>query len=137
MKKVKTEDRLVELVRSDSKLEDAIRFEYITLAQSFVEDFRGNLMLTSIDLNEKYPFGIDVWQEFLSHPPVKKYTSSFVNEIITRNTETALATGVGVRDAIGVKKAMNDAGNESKNENFIVFRLPDKEDSYELSGEVA
>lgn len=132
----KTEDKLVELVRRDEKLDDAMRFEYITLAQAFVEDFRANLMLTSIDLNEKYPFGIDVWQEFLNHPPVKKYVSSFVNEIISRNTDTALATGVGVRDAIGVKKAMNDSGNEAKNENFIIFRLPEKDDEYQLTGEI-
>lgn len=138
IEKVKADDRLIEIIKADEKLDDAQRFEYITLAQSFIEDFKGNMMLTSIELDAKYSFGIDVWQEFLSHPPIKKYINSFVNEMIAKNTDTALATGVGVRDAIGVKRAMSEATQESRNENFVVFRLPDKnEDEYQLSGEIS
>lgn len=136
VKKLKQEDKLVEIVKNDEKLDPSTRFEYITLAKAFVEDFKSNLMLTSIDLNDKYPFGIDVWQEFLGHPPIKKYNEAFVNEIISRNTDAALASGEGVRDAVAVKKALNDVGKEAKNENFIVFRLPDKENEYQLTGEI-
>lgn len=135
-KKKLQEDKLVEIVKADEKLTPSLRFEYITLAKSFVEDFRANLMLTSIDLNDKYPFGIDVWQEFLAYPAIKKYNEAFVDEIISRNTDAALASGEGVRDAVAVKKALNDKGREAVNANFIVFRLPDKEDDYNLSGEI-
>jgi len=133
---LKREDKLVELIRTDSKLQVDQRFEYIILAQNFAEDFRNNMMLSSIDLDAKYKFGMDVWQEFLSYPAVSKYITSFRNELINRNTDMALATGEGVRDAIGVKKAMKEEGGEVKNSNFVVFRLPDKEDEYQLTGQV-
>ena len=135
-KMVKQEDKLVEIVKNDVKLEHSVRFEYITLAKSFVEDFKNNLMLTSIDLNDKYPFGIDVWKEFLNYPAVKKYNEAFVDEIISRNTDASLISGEGIRDAVAVKKVLSDKGKEAKNENFIVFRLPDKEQEYELNGDI-
>ena len=138
--KRRQEDKLVELVRQDTTLEMDNRFEFITLAQTYVDDFKENLTKSSIELHDKYrelDAGIDTWQEFLAHPPVKKYINGFVNEMINSSARSSLAKGEGVRDAISVKKAMEGEGTQGKNENFIVFRLPDKENEYQLTGEIA
>ena len=133
------EEKLIEIIKSDMKLTFEVRLEFINLANSFLEDFKDNLGLTSIELNEKYGFGLDAWQVFLNHPPISKYIKSFVNELANKRAHEALATGKGTRDAIGVIKELERYSETLSNDRFVVFRLPDKnkeEDTYEYSGEV-
>lgn len=128
------ENKMVELIKNDPKLDVDTKREYKTLAEFFVLDFGNNLNKTSIELDDLTQYGIDTWKEFLVYPPIRKYIESFIHEKINKNVDQALASGQGSRDAIGVKKAMDTMNNATNNEYFVVFRLPDKED-YEPSGE--
>lgn len=122
----KTEGKLIDIVSMDTNLDPDQRLEFITLANSFMEDFDKNLALTSIDLNSKYGFGIDTWSVFMSHPPVKRYIQRFVRELISRQADNALMSGAGVRDAINVRKELEKQANEFTADNLIVFCLPKK-----------
>jgi hypothetical protein len=137
-RKKQVDDRLMSLIKDDTKLTHEVKMEYITLSRYFVSEFKSNIMLTSIELDEKYGFGIDVWKDFLANPVVKRYVDTFVKEIISKNTDNALSTGVGVRDAIGVKKELDRYSDANTNENFVVFMMPQKEEEvYVYDSEVA
>jgi hypothetical protein len=88
-------------------------------------DFRNNILLSSIELDEKYPFGMDVWQEFLTYAVVKKYTETYRKEIMRKQVEKGMA--VGDKDAISLKKELDRDAGATGYENFIIFMLPPKE----------
>lgn len=127
---------LVEVIREDTKLDQETKMEYLTLAQSFAESFKENITKTSIELDESYPFGMDLWQKFINYAPVKRYIESFRNELISQSVNTAMITGQRSKDAIVVKKEMERENASNTFENFVVFRLPDKEKDYEFSGDI-
>ncbi len=129
------EQRLIQLIKQDAKIGPDIRMEYLTLAKEFLTDFKANIMLTSIELDEKYGFGIDVWKDFLLQPTIRKYNESFLSEMVGRTVDQALAKGEGTRDAIGVKRELDRQSGAMTNEMFVVFRLPDKE-KYDPTGEL-
>lgn len=136
-KKVNAEEqRLIQIIKQDPKIGPDIRMEYITLAKEFLTDFKANLMLTSIELDDKYGFGIDVWKDFLLQPSIRKYNEGFLSEMVGRQVDQALAKGEGTRDAIGVKRELDRQSGATSNEMFVVFRLPDKEQVYDPSGEL-
>jgi hypothetical protein len=126
-----TEGVLSELIRNDVKTPANKKMEYMSLADSFMTDFSKNIMLTSIELDDKYPFGMDVWQEFLSYPIVKKYTEQFRKEIVRKNVEKGMA--IGDKDALQIKRELDKEAGATGYENFVVFMLPPKSNEYDLS----
>lgn len=134
-KQPKEDQRLIQVIKQDPKIGPDIRLEYLTLAKDFLTDFKANLMLTSIELDEKYGFGIDVWKDFLNQPSIRKYNESFLSEMVGRTVDQALAKGEGTRDAIGVKRELDRQSGATTNEMFVVFRMPEKE-KYDPSGEL-
>jgi len=135
-RKEKVPHGLVEVIRTDKKLDEETRMEYLSLAQAFSELFRENIVKTSIELDEMYPFGMDVWQKFLSYAPVKRYIETFRNELISQSANVAMMTGTRSKDALAVKKELERENSDNTFENFVVFRLPDKENEYELTGDL-
>lgn len=135
---MKKDDKLITIIKNDSKIEPELMYEYLTLANRFSEDFKSNILLTSIELDEKYGLGVDTWQGFLKHPPIKKYIGSFVNEIVGKKANEALASGKGTRDAVGVIKELERYSDMHSNDKFIVFRLPDKikDEVYDFTGKL-
>jgi len=135
---MKKDEKLITIIKNDPKIEPEVMHEYLTLAQYFNEDFKNNILLTSIELDEKYGLGVDTWQGFLKHPPIKKYISSFVNEIVGQKAQESLATGRGTRDAVGVLKELERYSDVQSNDRFVVFRLPDKvkDEVYEFNGKI-
>lgn len=125
---------LVQTVMVDQGLTETKRMEFISLAESFAEDFKDNMYLTSIELNDRYPFGMDLWQKFLKHPSVNKYIDSYKNEQIRKNIDVALKDGD--KNAIQIKKELERDSGKTTFENFVVFRLPDKEEDYDFSTEI-
>lgn len=133
----KIENRLIDIIKTDTKLDMDVRTEYLTLARSFIADFNHNMLLSSLELDDKYSFGIDAWSSFLNHPSIKKYVDGFVNELIARSADKSLVTGEKVRDSIGVKAHMEKVADRGTNFNFVVFRLPEKkEEIYEYDGDI-
>lgn len=130
------ENKMVTMITEDKKLPDPVKMEYIILANDFMEDFKENMLMTSIELNDRYPYGMDTWQSFLRYPAVSKYIESFRVEIAEKQANEMINTGVRAKDAIAVKQNIANNAGTGNNQNFIVFRLPDKENEYELSGEI-
>lgn len=122
---------LVQSIMNDQNLTETQRLEYVSLAEQFSDDFKENMYKTSIELNDLYPFGMDIWQKFLSHPSVRKYVDAYKNEQIRKNIDVALRSGD--KDAIQIKKEMERESGKSTFENFVVFRLPEKEKDYEFT----
>jgi hypothetical protein len=120
------ESRLIELIKADTKLDSDKRMEYISMAYLYLDEFAENLRLTSIELNEKHPSSIDTWKEFLEYPVVRQYIQSFRDEAISKIADTGLMKGE--KDAIGIKKVMQQNGPAINNSNIVLIRVPEKVD---------
>ena len=120
------ESRLLELIRADSKLESEQKMMYLSYANLYLEDFAINIGLTSIELDEKYPASIDEWKEFLEYPVVRQYIQSFKDERISKVADAGLMKGE--KDAIGIKKVMQQNGPAINNSNIVLIRVPEKVD---------
>ena len=120
------ESRLLELIRADSKLESEQKMMYLSYANLYLEDFSINIGLTSIELDEKYPASIDEWKEFLEYPVVRQYIQSFKDEKISKVADAGLMKGE--KDAIGIKKVMQQNGPAINNSNIVLIRVPEKVD---------
>lgn len=132
----KKNDRLKTIIHTDPKLSEEMRLEFLTLANKFMEQFSDNLMMTSIELDNLYGFGADTWKDFKMYPPIKKYLDGFVKEMINNNADASLMSGEGARDAISIKKQMASESGDSTYENFVVFRMPEKEERYVPTGDI-
>ncbi len=120
------ESKLLELIRADSKLESEQKMMYLSYANLYLEDFAINIGLTSIELDEKYPASIDEWKEFLEYPVVRQYIQSFKDERISKVADAGLMNGE--KDAIGIKKVMQQNGPAINNSNIVLIRVPEKVD---------
>ena len=120
------ESKLLELIMADSKLESEQKMMYLSYANLYLEDFAINIGLTSIELDEKYPASIDEWKEFLEYPVVRQYIQSFKDERISKVADAGLMKGE--KDAIGIKKVMQQNGPAINNSNIVLIRVPEKVD---------
>ncbi len=120
------ESKLLELIKADSKLESEQKMMYLSYANLYLEDFAINIGLTSIELDEKYPSSIDEWKEFIEYPVVRQYIQSFKDERISKVADAGLMKGE--KDAIGIKKVMQQNGPAINNSNIVLIRVPEKVD---------
>jgi hypothetical protein len=122
----KKESKLITIIKTDSKLEEDLRQEYLGMARVFLDDLKTNLTRTSIELDEKYGNGIDTWIEFLKYAPIRKYFQSLKDEQLQVQIDQGLMTGE--KNVIGLQKVMDAKGPTLNNSNFIMVRLPEKVD---------
>lgn len=128
-KKIKRKDNvLLELIKNDETLKKKENREqkmsYISLATLFMEKFDENINKTSIEMNNTIPVGVDTWKEFLNYPVVRKYIQSFRDEKIMSVADSGLMEGN--KNAVNIKKAMEDRGPIVNNSNIILIRIPEK-----------
>ena len=130
----KKTDRLTalqELVTSDKQLQlDEKKFQlFLTLAKLFEEDLEENLTLTSFELDDKYStYEPMSWVDFKSFEPVRKYIAKFIEEKqYTEAVRTTTASGgQKTSDAIKIQNTIDDARQGEKNQNIIVFLIPQR-----------
>lgn len=130
-KKVKRKENvLLELIKNDENLKKKENREqkmsYISLATLFMEKFDENINKTSIEMNNTIPVGVDTWKDFLNYPVVRKYIQSFRDEKIMNVADSGLMEGN--KNAVNIKKAMEDRGPTINNSNIILIRIPEKVD---------
>lgn len=118
------ESQLITAIKEDKKLDNDIRLEYLSMANIFLKDLKNNLNKTSLELEEDTPLGVDIWREFLNYPVVRKYIQSFKDEQITGIADAGLMKGD--KDAVNIKKVMQDRGPVVNNSNIVLIRLPEK-----------
>ena len=99
---------------------------YISIANIYLDNFDENINKTSIDMNKEYPLDIDTWKDFLNYPIVRQYIQSFRDEQISQIADKGLMEGD--KDAVSIKKVMQDKGPTINNSNIVVIRLPEKRD---------
>lgn len=121
---------LLDLIKNDDNLKKKENREqkmsYISLATLFMEKFDENINKTSIEMNNTIPVGIDTWKDFLNYPVVRKYIQSFRDEKIMNVADSGLMEGN--KNAVNIKKAMENRGPAINNSNIILIRLPEKQD---------
>lgn len=122
----KKENGLIDLIKKDTKLDKQTRMSYEAIASLFLEKFDENLDKTSIEMNKSIPLGIDTWKDFLNYPVVRKYIQSFKDEKIVKIADKGLMEGN--KDAVNIKKVMEDKGPVLNNSNIVLIRLPEKMD---------
>lgn len=124
---VKTKESiLIKQLKEDEKLGKDQRMEYICIAKQYLEKFDTYINKTSIDMNKEIPLGIDVWRDFLNYPVVRRYIQSFKDEQIEQIADKGLMEGD--KNAVSIKKVMQDKGPVVNNSNIILIRLPEKVD---------
>lgn len=127
--KKQKEHPLITQIANDPKLSRDEKMEYKSIAQFYTDDFKENMNLSSLELADKYEdISYDDWAAFLAVPAVVKYTTKFVREKQEKQADIALATGEGTRDAVQAKKLLNEMGSGQDNSNFIIIRIPAKEE---------
>lgn len=124
--KEKKESKLLSTIREDTKIDDELRQEFMGMARIFLEELKENLSRTSIELDEIYGNGIDLWREFLNHAPIRKYLQSLKDEQLQGQIDQGLMSGE--KNVIGLKKVMDEKGPTTNNSNIILIRLPEKVD---------
>ncbi len=121
---------LLDLIKKDETLNKKENREqkmsYLSLATLFMEKFDENINKTSIEMNNTIPVGIDTWKDFLNYPVVRKYIQSFRDEKIMNVADSGLMEGN--KNAVNIKKAMENRGPVVNNSNIILIRIPEKQD---------
>ena len=121
---------LLDLIRKDETLNKKENREqkmsYLSLATLYMEKFDENINKTSIEMNNTIPVGIDTWKDFLNYPVVRKYIQSFKDEKIMNIADSGLMEGD--RNAVSIKKSMEDRGPIVNNSNIVLMRIPEKVD---------
>lgn len=121
---------LLDLIKKDETLNKKENREqkmsYLSLATLFMEKFDENINKTSIEMNNTVPVGIDTWKDFLNYPVVRKYIQSFRDEKIMNVADSGLMEGN--KNAVNIKKAMENRGPVVNNSNIILIRIPEKQD---------
>jgi hypothetical protein len=120
------ENKLIQLLKKDEKLDREQRMAYISMANLFLEKFDVYMNMTSIEMNKEIPLGIDTWRDFLNYPVVRQYIQSFRDELITKMADKGLMEGD--KNAVSIKKVMQDKGPIINNSNIVLIRLPEKVD---------
>lgn len=122
--KKKKESQLITAIKEDKKLDNETRLEYLSMANIFLKDLKANLNKTSLEMEEDTALGVDIWRDFLNYPVVRKYIQSFKDEQITGIADAGLMKGD--KDAVNIKKVMQDRGPVVNNSNIVLIRLPEK-----------
>lgn len=123
MIKVPDKNRLLYVIEEDNSIPvDRMRVFY-ELGKLFCTNLKQNLSKTSIDLSSEYGYQADIWRDFLAYPSIKVYLDGFRNEAIEQLANKSLIEGNGIRDAINVKKQMEET-NKTDNSRFVVMMLP-------------
>ena len=120
------ENRLVELLKKDTKLDREQKMTFVSMANLFLENFAENINKTSLEMNKDIPLGIDIWRDFLNYPVIRQYIQSFRDEQITKMADKGLMQGD--KNAVSIKKVMQDNGPIVNNSNIVLIRLPEKRD---------
>lgn len=130
-KRIKKKNNVLsDLIKKDETLNKKENREqkmsYLSLATLFMEKFDENINKTSIEMNNSIPVGVDTWKEFLNYPVVRKYIQSFRDEKIMNVADSGLMEGN--KNAVNIKKAMEDRGPVINNSNIVLIRIPEKVD---------
>lgn len=124
----KKNDVLLNLIKNDENLKKKenreLKMSYISLATLFMEKFDENINKTSIEMNNTIPVGVDTWKDFLNYPVIRKYIQSFKDEKIMTVADTGLMEGN--KNAVSIKKSMEDRGPVVNNSNIVLIRIPEK-----------
>lgn len=120
------ESKLILGLKKDAKLDKETKSEYLSIATIFLEKFSENINKTSIELNKEIPLGVDTWKDFLNYPIVRQYIQSFKDEEINLRADRELMQGN--KDAVNIKKVMQNSGPAVNNSNIVLIRLPEKVD---------
>jgi hypothetical protein len=123
------ESELIKNLKNDEKLREDPdkRMGFLSMAGMFLDGFADNIYKTSIEMNEKIPyFTIDAWRDFLNYPIVRKYIKAFKDEKINMMADQGLAEGD--KNAVSIKKAIQEGGPSVNNSNIVLIRLPEKKD---------
>lgn len=127
---IKKSNVLLENLKKDENLNKKenkdLKMSYLSLCQLFMDNFGENLNKTSIEMNEEYPLGVDTWKDFLNYPIVRKYIQSYKDEKITKVADKGLMDGD--KNAVGIKKVMQDRAPAINNSNIILIRVPERID---------
>lgn len=123
---------LENIINEDASMRPEIKSLYIEMSKDFDTDFSVNLFLSSIELQEKYPFGLDMWQRFTTHPTISKYLGTYSQELMNKKVDSDIMSGSGVRDAVAVKKELSKNAKSHDNFAFVIMYIPEEDErSYE------
>lgn len=120
---------LIYIVQEDGSLETEDKQAYVSLAKLYEQDFRENLKLTSLELDDKYETNDPhLWQKFLAHPSVSNYIENYLLEEADKKALVALSDSKQAGKAMKSKEYIDKKKKKDDNSRYIVMLLPSKGD---------
>lgn len=118
------------IIENDGSLDSEDKVVYLSLAKLYEKDFKTNLGLTSIDLDEKYHTSQpSLWQRFLAHTSVRNFIDEYIYEDVEKKAMMAIGSGItDSNKALKAKEVIDKKKKREDNTNIIVMRLPEKGD---------
>lgn len=125
---------LVKIIEDSTSIDVSEKLLYIEMAKDFDSDFENHLFATSLSLNKKFPYGLDVWQVFLTNPQISHYIGAFTQEILEKQADLNIKDGNNVRDAAHIKKQLAGKSKGQDNFGFIIMYINEEEErNYEAA----
>jgi hypothetical protein len=125
---------LVDIVQNDGSLTAGEKATFSSLANLFEQDFKENLRLTSLELDDKLSTkSPSLWQQFLSHNSVKNFIDNYIYEEVEKKAMNAIGEGItDSNKALKAKDAVDKKKKREDNTNIIVMLLPEKDELEDL-----
>ena len=118
------------IIENDGSLDSEDKIVYMSLANLYEKDFKNNLGLTSLALDEKYQTNQpSLWQRFLAHTSVRNFIDEYIYEDVEKKAMMAIGSGItDSNKALKAKEVIDKKKKREDNNMVVVLRLPEKED---------
>jgi hypothetical protein len=123
---------LLDIVNKDEglKKDKEILALFRSYATLFDGELRENLMLTSLDLDDKYNTNDSVgWRKFVNYAPIRKFIEDLLLERADKNAKLSMTVigGQDVKDALHVQKMVEERRKGEDNSHIVVMFLPKRD----------
>ena len=101
---------------------------YLKVHEDFYSDLRDNVMLSTIDLYQKYGTAtLQIWAQYLEIPPVQKVREYIVNDELLRTANQGIIDPE-VKNKAALIQVKNSIEQKAKQDNsqIVVLRMQDK-----------
>jgi hypothetical protein len=125
---------LIDIVKKDGSLKKEDKLAFLSLAKLYESDFKKNLRLTSLELDEEYETSSpSLWRKFLAHTSVKNLIEDYRYEVMGKKAMDVLEYGMkDSNKALKVKETVDKKNKKDSNNNIVVMLLPHKKDDIGL-----
>ena len=121
----------IELIKNYIETKEAFKMDkakYLKVHENFYSDLRENVMLSTLDLYQKYMSGtLQIWAQYLDIPPVQKVRDYIINDELLRKANQGIIDPE-IKNKAALIQIKTNIENKVKQDNsqIVVLRMRDK-----------